>query len=354
MKYIVAALLLSVSLAACSGGETPRNASTVSGLQTLTVAADAASGRAWDGVVEAVQQATLSAQTTARVTEVNYDVGDHVAAGAVLLRMTAVEQRAGVDMARAQLNAAEAGVAEAEATYRRYAALAEKQYVSKLQMDQVRTARDAAVAARNAAQASLTSANQNEAYTTVRAPFAGIVASRNVEPGESVVFGGNLIAGQTLMTVFAPESLRIEVSVPETDAAAIRSNPVAHIAFNDGRTLDATQVTVFPRADAGTHSVSIRIQLPSLDPAPMPGSTAKVSFAASKGAALPRIPLSALMRRGEVNAVYVLANNQLALRQLRLGEQGGDEIEVISGLKPGETIAADPVAAMQALAALRK
>ena len=118
--------------------------------------------------------------------------------------------------------------------------------------------------------------------------------------------------------------------------------------------IDAADVTVFPAADASTHAVRIRVQLPALDVPPQPGLTAKVAFPAVKGAAFPRAPTSALVRRGEVTAVYVLSDGRLSLRQVRLGDAAGDQVDVISGLKPGEMIATDPVAAQQALVAARK
>jgi len=340
--------LLAVALAACGGGGKVQAPAAVDGLQTLVVpAADAAEGRGWDGVVEAVHQATLSAQTSGRVGEVLADVNDRVSAGQVLLRLSAVEQQAGVDAARAQLRAAEASANEAELNYRRHADLVQGRYVSRAQFDQARASRDAAVAARDAARAQLAHAGQQSAYTTIRAPYAGIVSTREVEPGESVG------AGRVLMTVFAPDALRIEVSVPQSDAEAIRAHPQARVRFDDGHGIDAAQATVFPAADAATHAVKVRVQLPALEPAPWPGSTARVAFPALKGDAGVRVPASALLRRGEVNAVYVLADGRVALRQLRLGERVGDEVEVIAGLRPGERIAADPLAAMQALAAAR-
>ncbi len=342
-------LLLVAGLAAC-GREAPvAPAARVEGLQTFQVqAAEAAGGRAWEGVVEAVQQATLSAQTNGRVVAVARDVNDRVAAGDVLVRLSAVEQQAGVDAARAQLRAAEASATEADANYRRFANLAKDQFVSKAQLDQARMARDSAAAARDAARAQLANAGQQTGYTTVRAPYAGIVATRDVEPGESVGLG------QTLMTVFAPDALRIDVAVPQSEAEAIRAHPVAVVVFDDGRRIDAAAVTVFPAADASTHAMRIRVQLPALDAPPQPGLTAKVAFPAVKGAAFPRVPASALVSRGEVAAVYVLGDGRLSLRQVRLGDAAGDQVDVISGLKPGDRVAADPVAAQQALVAARK
>lgn len=341
--------VLLASVAACSNKESPRTLPAISGLETITVPEpDAAGGREWDGVVEAVRRATLSAQTNGRVAEVLHDVNDRVAAGDVLVRLTEVEQRAGVDAARAQLRAAEASAIEAEATLKRYLGLAGGQYVSRAQLDQARAARDAAVAAREAARAQVAAARQQTDYTTIRAPYDGIVATRDVEPGESVG------VGQQLMTMFSPAALRIEVSVPQSEAEVIRADPVANVAFDDGEKVRAAEVIVFPAADAATHAVRVRVMLPALDPVPQPGTTAKVSFPAVRGAAFTRIPATALVQRGEVSAVYVVANGRVNLRQIRIGDRSADAVAVISGLAPGEAVATDPVAALQALIASRK
>lgn len=340
---------LALALAACGSGEPSHAPAPIEGLETLVVAAgEAGAGRAWDGVVEAVRQASLSAQTSGRVTAVLHDINDRVAAGTVLVRLSAVEQQSGVEAARAQLRAAEATATEAEATYRRYVELSEAHYVSKLQLDEMRAKRDSAIAARDAARARLTDVGQQSAYTTIRAPYAGLVATRDVEPGESIGIG------QPLMTIFAPDALRLEVSIPQSDAEAVRARPVASVTLADGRRVDASAVTVFPSADAATHAVRVRVQLPPLDPAPHPGTTAKVAFPAAAGTAFPRVPQSALVRRGEVVAVYVLADGRVSLRQVRIGDRSGDAVDVIAGLTPGETIAADPVAAVQALIAARR
>ena len=317
---------------------------------TLQAAGGDARGRSWDGVVEAVQQAELTAQTAGRVTVVNVDLNDRVGKGDVLLRLSAVEQQAGANTAAAQLRAAEAAATEAAATYRRYAALGGGQYVSRAQIDQARAVRDSALAARDAARAQLAQAGQQAEYTVIRAPFAGIVSARRVEPGESVA------PGQPLMAVYAPGALRIEVQVPQSDAVAIREASRAQVVLADGRRIDAAQVTVFPAADPSTHSVGVRVALPDVEQAPQPGATAKVVFPISTGGGgrVLRIPVGALVQRGEVSGAYVLAGNRLSLRQVRLGQRSDAQVEVIAGLKPGDQVATDPVAALQALTAQRK
>lgn len=349
LARIAGLTLLMATLAACGGaGDDRRGPGPIEGLETVTVAEPATGqGRAWDGVVEAVRQATLTAQTSGRVAEVAHDVDDRVSAGTVLVRLSAVEQQSEVDAARAQLHAGEAAAREAEADYRRYRELAGDQYVSRSQLERMQAARDAAVAARDAASARLASAGQTVGYTVVRAPYDGIVARRHVEPGESVAMG------QPLATVFSPDALRIEVDLPQAVAEQVRADPRASLRLHDRRTVDAGEVIVFPAADAATHTVRVRVLLPALDPAPVPGSTAKVVFPAVAGTSQPRIPARAIVRRGEVSAAYVLADGRLSLRQLRLGEATPDGVEVIAGLQPGETIALDPVAARQALVAAR-
>ena len=349
MRTSLAVSLLLLALTACGSGSKNPALPLLPRLDTIAVQTGGVEpGRSWDGVVEAVQQADLSAQTSGRVSEVDADVNDHVLAGAVLLRLTAVEQQAGANTARAQLRAAEAAAVAAESSYTRYAALGAKQYVSRLQVDQVRAARDAAVAARDAARAQLTQAGQQAEYTVVRAPFAGIVSARRVEPGESIA------PGQPLMSVYAPGALRIQVQVPQSEAAAIRAANKARVVLADGRAVDAVTVTVFPAADPATHSVAVRLTLPALADAPQPGVTAKVVFPIGAGSGVLQIPDRALVQRGEVSGVYVLTGNRLSLRQLRLGQRVGGQVEVLAGLQGGETIAADPVAALQALAAQRK
>lgn len=351
MRWVPRAVLAFAlpALAACGNEQAAPQTAPLPPLQTLTVQADGGAGaRAWDGVVQAVRQAELTAQTSGRVTQVLADINSQVPAGAVLVRLSAVEQQAGASTARAQLRAAEASAAEAEQNYRRFAALAGGQYVPRAQIDNARASRDAAVAARDAARAQLAQAAQQADYTVVRAPFAGVVARRHVEPGESVV------PGQPLMSVYAPGALRIEVQVPQTQADAIRAASTASIVLADGRVVEPRSVTVFPSADAATHSVGVRLELRDIDRAPPPGTTAKVRFPVAAAAQAAeareiRIPAAALVQRGELTGVYVVAGQRLLLRQLRLGRRDGETVAVIAGLNAGERIAADPVAALQAL-----
>ena len=348
-RALLPAWALVLGMSACGDAPPAPERSAAATLATHTVAVDGADGfRDWDGTVEAVREAVLSAQTSGRVTAVEADVNDRVDAGAVLVRLTTVEQRAGLDAARAQLRAAEASAAEAERQYRRYASLAQGQYVSGAQLDQARSARDAAAAARDAARAQLAAAGQGADYTTVRAPYAGIVSMRDAEPGETVG------PGQPLLTLYAPDALRIELDLPQSEAEAVRARPQATVRLDDGRSIAAAGVVVYPSADPRSHSVGVRVTLPTLDDPPAPGTTATVRLPASAARAALLIPVRALVRRGEVTGVYVVQDGRPRLRQLRLGDLDGDRVAVLSGLKPGERVALDPLAALAALQAQRR
>lgn len=340
---------LALVLAGCGHEPGTPVAAAVPALATEQVqAGNEGNARQWDGVVEAVRHATLAAQTSGRVASIDADIGDSVANGAELIRLTSVEQQADSRNYAAALNAAQAQLVQAEASWKRIEALAPTQYVSRAQVDEARAARDAARANRDAAQAALTGIRQQAIYTQVRAPYAATVSARYVEPGETVA------TGQALMALYVPGEFRIEVDVPQATADAIRAHPAARIRLDDGRSIDADKVIVYPSADATTHSVTVRVMLPEDVPNLQPGITAKVAFPATQAndGAL-SIPASALVQRGELNGVYVVTDKRVVLRQLRLGDRVGNRLQVLSGLQPGDRVATDPVKALQAVASLR-
>lgn len=317
-------------------------------IKTLDLETTSTAGSSqWDGVIEAVQQADLTAQTGGRVAAVLVDVNDTVKSNQLLLRLAGVEQRAGQAASLAQVAAAKAQALEAETAYVRYKGLADKQYVSKQQVDQAQAAYNTAKANVRAAQAQAEQTAQQADYTQVRAPFDGIVSDRQAEPGESVA------PGQALMSIFNPSQLRIQVQVPQRVADALRKDPEADIILADGSSLPAQQVLVYPSADARAHSVTVRVLLPKSGKPLKPGQVAKVVFSVAAETNRLWIPESTLWRRGELSGVYVVTDTSVLLRQLRLGETRAGRIEVLSGVTAGERIAADPAQAAAASALFR-
>jgi len=298
--------------------------------------------RQFDGKIEAVNQGTVAAQTAGRVTEILYDVNDFVPAGAVIVRLRATEQRAGLLQAQASLREATARETEARQRYDRVVVMFEDKLVAKAALDEASANRDATRAQLAAAQAALQSAREGVAYTEVRAPYAGIVTKRNVQLGETVAPGTPLMSGLSL------QYLRVAVDVPQSIVGQVRSIRKAAV-YVDGRRVEATRLTVFPEAAAASSTFRARLELPENAADLYPGMFVKVAFVVGESEKL-LVPDNAVVERGDVTAVYVIdAHGAVSLRQIRPGHRVDGQMEVLAGLTTGERIAKDPLAAMKRL-----
>tara|TARA_R110002049_G_scaffold1062_1_gene7957 strand:+ start:11359 stop:12429 length:1071 start_codon:yes stop_codon:yes gene_type:complete len=294
--------------------------------------------RIFDGTVEAINQATVAAQTAGRVAEVYYDVDDFVEAGTPIIRFTDVEQAAGARQAEAQLQEAIARATEADDEFARAESLYEAGTIAKRDFDRALTAKTAAQAQVKAAQSAVKSARQQVEYTLVRAPYSGIVTERFVEAGETVSVGQPLMSGLSL------ESLRVTVDIPQQIMKPVRTQMQAAVLTDEGR-VQPTSITVFPYANATTNTFTVRLELPEGQFNLYPGMFTKVAFVVGESQRL-MVPTSAILRRSEVTGVYVVGSDQsVRLRQIRVGREFGESTEVLAGLEPGETIAINPVMA---------
>lgn len=314
-------------------------ASHASGLATIEVGAEIAPAETQlDGVVEAVHQATLSAQTMGRVVEVLADVNDTVKKDALLCRLRATEQVAGLGQAQAALQAATARDAQASAQFDRIRDMYDRKVVARSTYDEALTARDAAAANRVAAQAGVEAAREGVAYTEVRAPFDGVITARHVQAGEAVA------PGAPLLDVSALGALRVVADIPQSMAGQVRSLRQARV-YVGGETVTSNAVTMFPSADPQSGTFRVRVDLPATGTSLAPGMHAKVGFLTGE-ASRTLVPRAAVVERSELRAVYVVApDGRVVLRQVRLGRPLGDDIEVIAGLARGERVAVDPAAA---------
>jgi membrane fusion protein, multidrug efflux system len=298
--------------------------------------------RKLDGIIEAVNQGTVAAQTSGRVTAILYDVNDFVPAGEVVVRLRATEQRAGLLQAEAALREATAREAEAQTRYQRMAEMYDRKVVPKATLDEVAVSRDAAVARLAAARAALESAKEGVAYTEVRAPYAGIVTKRLVEIGETVSPGTPLMSGLSL------QYLRVNVEVPQSIVAQVRRIKQGAV-YVDGRRIEASKVMVFPQASSPSSTFRARLELPENAADLYPGMFVKVGFITGQAERL-LVPMRSIIERSEVTAVYVLdASGRTSMRQVRIGERFDDRVEILSGLAAGERIALDPLAAAKQL-----
>ena len=298
---------------------------------------DAPRERVWDGRVEAVNQATVSAQTSGRIADLPFDVNDYVAAGDIMMRFTDTEQKAALARAEAALQEANARLAEATQEFERFSKMIENNSVSQSRFDQSRANRDAARARLNAASSGVETAKEQLEYTVVRAPYAGIVSKRHVELGEMVSPGQPLISGLSL------QQLRVNVDVPQSMFDSVRKIGKAFVIVDDVR-IAAESMSFFPVADAAANTFRVRVNLPDGAATLYPGMFIKVGFVVGETQRL-LVPVEAVVRRSELSGVYVMDGDNVALRQVRLGRKNGNSIEVLAGLSEGEVVATDPVAA---------
>ena len=306
---------------------------------TTTVKRDTAPvERLLDGTVEAINQATMSAQTSGRIAELYYDVDDYVEPGTPIVRFTDAEQQSALRQASAALAEAVARQNQANEDFDRVSGLFESGSASKREYDQALASRDAASARVTAARSAVETAEQQVEYTLVRAPYAGIVVERHVQVGETVGVGQPLMSGLSL------ENLRVVVDLPQQVAAEVRKHLTAYIVTGHGR-VKAENLTIFPYAHSASNTFRVRLDLPAGQFDLYPGMFVKVAFVVGESQRL-LIPAGSLIRRSEVTGVYVVdEQDRVRLRQVRVGGTYGDRTEILAGLRPGERIATDPVAA---------
>lgn len=288
-----------------------------------------------EALVEAVQQAIVGAQVAGRVLEVKADAGQAVRKGDVLMRIDAREAE---EVARA----ADAQYANAKLNYERSKSLKEQKFLSQAAVDKAKSDFDAASANRAAAGAS-------QSHATILSPINGIVARRHAELGDMAT------PGKPLFTIYDPGGLRVTASVPQYRLKEMRGVRTARVEFPElGKWVDATAVNLLPTADASTHVSQVRVSLPPV-PEATPGMFARVHFVLGQAEKL-TVPVSAIVRRGEVAAIYVQTpDNRLSLRQLRLGDAVGQgEMEVLAGIAAGDQVVTDPVKAAIQLKAVQK
>jgi RND family efflux transporter MFP subunit len=302
--------------------------------------------RSFDGIVEAQYRSTVSSQVAARVEELPFDVDDYVERGDIIVRFRNQSAAADLKQAEAASQEAKARLEEARSSYNRIEQLFSQQRVSKADMDRTTADLQSAQARVNAAEGALSAAQERFENTVVRAPFSGMVVERHVQLGEMATVGMPLMTGLSL------EHLRVAVDVPQSDIGALRNNAEAVVDLPDGEILATHELRIFPYADPSTHTFRVRLQLSEGQHGIYPGMWVKVRFQTGEEEAL-LTPVSALVQRSELTAVYVLDEDGLPhLRQVRLGRTLPDgNVMIQAGLDAGERVVTDPDAARLALLA---
>ena len=314
---------------------------------TLTVGAGAAvNGFSLEGTLQAQQQITVSSQTAGRVLALAVKAGDRVKAGQWLARIDDRDLQLGVAGGDAGVAQAQALLVQAEQNASRTRELRSQGFLSAAALDTAAAQLQAAQAALRQAQAGRGQAALARGQATVTAPFDGVVLATQVDVGDLAT------PGRALLTLYSPGRLRAVVQVPASRTAAARTATRVDITLPDGQQLQAALRTELPGTDSVSQTVEWRLDLPSVPAAGLqPGQPVQVRFVGGAAGAAPAglsIPASAVLRRGELTAVYAVdaaRGEHFVLKAVRLGVAQGDSVPVLAGLKAGERIATDPVRA---------
>ncbi len=289
-----------------------------------------------DGVIEAVQQSTVSAQTGGTVRKLPFDVDDSVVAGDLIAQLEDSEQLSRLRQAQAGQEEAEAAFADARQRFERIEAVHERGLVSDQEFDQARNNLAAARARVERAKGAVSVAQEQFSYTRIEAPYDGILTERHVELGETVSPGQPLLSGLSL------EQLRVVVNLPQRYAELARTERRAKVTLGDGRVLETGEMTFYPYADSQTHTFRLRMRLNEPNGSLFPGMLVKVSVPVTSREAL-WVPAGSLIHRSELRALYILdSDDQPRLRQVRTGVRDGERLEILAGASEGERVVTNP------------
>ena len=334
---VIVALLLAI----------PAVAAPVTPVPTAVVAAVSGGGvYQLDGSLQPLRQSTVAAQVGGNVIQLAVKAGDAVRAGQLLVRIDDRDSQAGLARSNAGVAQADAELNNARLQAERTRELRNQGFVSQAALDVAATQFKAAQAGLQQAQAGRTQAALARGFTTLTAPFDAIVLATHVDAGDLAT------PGRPLLTLYAPGQMRAVVQVPASRAAQVGAAQTVEVQLPDGRWVTPSKRTDLPAADPVSQTVEWRLDLsPALSAGLLPGASVRVRFTgtpatAPAGVSRLAVPATAVLRRGELTAVYALQGDRFVLKAVRLGaDRGAEGIEVLAGLKAGERVALDPVRA---------
>jgi RND family efflux transporter MFP subunit len=312
------------------------------------------------GYVTARREATVSSKVTGKISEVLVEEGTRVEPGQVLARLDASNTEASLRLSEAQLEAVkrslgetDANLALAELELRRQRELAQKEIISTSELDNAEAAaralrgrRDRLLADIMVAERQVDVWKQQLDDTIIRAPFAGIVTSKNAQPGEMISpmsSGGFTRTG--VCTLVDMSSLEIEIDVNESYINRVEpQQPVVATldAYPDWR-IPSRVIAIIPTADRQKATVKVRVGFDELDPRILPDMGVKVAFQSTvePGSAPARsivVPRTAVRSREGRDIIFVVENDRANRRAVTIASRNGDEVTLSAGLTAGERI----------------
>ncbi len=326
---VAGTLLAMLALGACGGDETPTPAERLPLDGTPVAVIDTVIVDAFDasGVAEPVRAATLSTKLMASVTTVLVHEGDRVASGQLLVRLDARDLDAKLTQVEAGLAAATAVYDDAVVQVGRIRALYADSAATRAQLDQAETGlvrAEAAVATASAMAAELAA---TASYAEIRAPFAGVVTHRFVDPGSFAA------PGAPIVTVEDAGALRVSVSAAPDAVQGLRAGTAVNGTVGDV----PVRGTVEGVVPSGPNLYTVNALVPNPKGALLSGSAATLALPRGTRRAIV-VPVGAVVRQGDLTGVRTVAQGQPSLRWVKLGRTTDGVVEVLSGLAAGDTV----------------
>ncbi|MDX1584837.1 MAG: efflux RND transporter periplasmic adaptor subunit, partial [Thermoanaerobaculia bacterium] len=313
-----------------------------------------------NGYVTARRAATVSSEVTGRVTEVLVEEGMVVEQGQILARIDDEVRQAALRLAESQARAAESSLRETEVRIeeasldlRRAERLTAEEVSSQQALDRARATLQALEARLEAQKDELAVARRQIALrrqdvddTVIRAPFGGVVVSKNAQEGEMIspMSAGGSFTRTGICTIVDMESLEIEVDVNEAyiNRVSAGQKVAAVLDAYPNWEIPAHVIAVIPTADRQKATVRVRIAIDVQDPRILPDMGVNVRFIAEeeRGQAVSyvAIPETALRRDGETDVVFVVDFGTVERRAISVASREEDEVLVRSGLSAGERV----------------
>lgn len=334
-----AGLALAAAVAGCSGDKAPAEQPRIVLVMRPVGGPDAAVS-VYAGEIRARNESPLAFRVGGNIAKRLVDVGEAVKQGQLLAELDPGDQRLQAGAAQAQLAAAEADLVRARGDLQRYKALADQQLVSRSAYDAQLAAFKAAEGQANAARAQSGVAGNQAAYTQLRAPRDGVIASRSAEAGQTVA------AGQAVFTLAADGGREVAIALPESRIREFHAGQqvLVELWSAPDRRMPGAIREISPQADAQARTYAARVALAG-DAARQVelGQSARVYVQGDAGQSVLRLPLSALQRDGKGGtSVWVVDPATHALRSVPVatGPFGEDSVPVLSGLQAGDWVVA--------------
>ena len=289
------------------------------------------------GSLRAVDLASVKSKVAGDVRDVLVREGEQVRAGQVVARMDVIEHEARVAQARGNLNNARAQLAIAAKTRENNLALVEQGFISRNAFDNSASQFEAASAAVDAAQGALDLVMKSLNDTVLRAPIAGLVSARYVQPGEKVA------TDSKLLDIVNLQKLELEAAVPASDIAQVAIGQPVELQV-EGQTgpFAGKVVRINPATQSGSRSVPVYVQLTNPQNQLRVGMFAEARLVLTSRSGVLALPQDAVRKDGNGSYVFTIDGGKIARHPVRTGASGLDGgqrlIEILSGIERGAQV----------------